>query len=94
MTGSPLRRLHNKTASPSQTWRGTSDSAAREMPKSMTRGPSSASSTFAGLRSRCSTSAARIALGLSARPAASVSNEPAGNGPCAFIASCNDGPRT
>ena len=65
-----------------------------EMPKSMTRGPSSASSTFDGLRSRCTTPAAWIALRLSARPAASVSSAPVGSGPCAFIASCNDGPGT
>ena len=63
------------------------DSTAREMPKSMTRGPSSASSTFDGLRSRCTTPAAWIALRLSARPAASVSSDPAGNGPWSSIAS-------
>ena len=39
-------------------WVSMVDSAAREMPKSMTRGPSSASSTFDGLRSRCTTPAA------------------------------------
>ena len=62
------------------------DSTAREMPKSMTRGPSSAISTFDGLRSRCTTPAAWIALRLSARPAASVSSDPAGNGPWSAIA--------
>ena len=70
------------------------DSAAREMPKSMTRGPSSAISTFDGLRSRCTTPAAWIALRLSARPAVSVSNELAGSGPCSFIASLSEGPGT
>jgi hypothetical protein len=43
--------------------------AAREIPKSITRGPSSASSTFDGFRSRCTTPAAWIAQRLSARPA-------------------------
>jgi len=33
-------------------------SAASEIPKSMTRGPSSASSTFEGFKSRCTTPAA------------------------------------
>jgi hypothetical protein len=33
-------------------------SAAREMPKSMIRGPSSANSTFDGFRSRCTMPAA------------------------------------
>ena len=70
------------------------DSTAREMPKSMTRGPSSAISTFDGLRSRCTTPAAWIALRLSARPAVSVSNELAGSGPCSFIASVSEGPGT
>ena len=34
----------------------------------------------------CTTPAAWIALRLSARPAASVSSDPAGNGPCLAIA--------
>ena len=50
-------------------------STAREIPKSITRGPSSASSTFAGLRSRCTTPAAWIALSPSASPAASARTE-------------------
>src|ERR1700684_3191032 len=53
---------------------------AREIPKSITRGPSSASSTFDGFRSRCTTPAAWIAARPSASPAASVENEPAGSG--------------
>ena len=70
------------------------DSTAREMPKSMTRGPSSATSTFDGLRSRCTTPARWIALRLSARPAASVSSELAGSGPWSLIASVSEGPGT
>jgi len=70
------------------------DSAALEMPKSMTRGPSAASSTFDGLRSRCTTPAAWIALRLSARPAASVSSDPAGSGPWEATASDSEGPGT
>ena len=70
------------------------DSAAREMPKSMTRGPSWAISTFDGLRSRYTTPAAWIALRLSARPAASVSSELAWSGPWSLIASASEGPGT
>jgi hypothetical protein len=70
------------------------DSTAREIPKSMTRGPSSAISTFDGLRSRCTTPARWIALRLSARPAASVSSELAGSGPWSLIASASEGPGT
>ena len=71
------------------------DSAAREMPKSMTRGPSSASRTFDGLRSRrTSTPAAWIALRLSARPAASATSDVSGSGPCVSTASASEGPGT
>ena len=70
------------------------DSAAREMPKSMTRGPSSASSTFDGLRSRCTTPTAWIALRLSASPAASASSDASGSGPCVSTASASEGPGT
>ncbi len=66
----------------------------REMPKSITRGPSLASSTFDGFRSRCTTPAAWIALRPSARPAASCSTEPAGSGPCSATASASEGPDT
>ena len=59
----------------------------------MTRGPSSAISTFDGLRSRRTTPAAWIALRLSARPAASVSSDPAGP-PLAAIALASEGPGT
>ena len=67
---------------------------AREMPKSITRGPSSASSTFDGFRSRCTTPAAWIAARPSASPAASVKTDPAGSGPYASTASASDGPGT
>ena len=68
--------------------------AAREIPKSITRGPSGASSTLAGFRSRCTTPAAWIALSPSASPAASASTERAGSGPCRSTASASDGPAT
>jgi hypothetical protein len=61
-------------------WVSTVASAAREIPKSITRGPSSASSTFEGFRSRCTTPAAWIASRPSASPAASVSTEATGSG--------------
>jgi hypothetical protein len=44
-------------------------SAARAIPKSITRGPSGASSTLDGLRSRCITPAAWMACNASATPA-------------------------
>ena len=55
--------------------------AAEAIPKSMIRGPSSASSTFEGFRSRWMTPAAWIALMPSASPAASASTVPGGSGP-------------
>ena len=70
------------------------DSAAREMPKSMTCGPSCASRTFDGFRSRCTTPAAWIAVRLSARPAASASTDPSGSGPWLSTASASEGPGT
>src|SRR6266699_621867 len=75
-------------------WVSMVDSTAREMPKSMTRGPSSASRTLDGLRSRCTTPAAWIALRLSARPAASASSDASGSGPCVSTASASEGPGT
>ena len=75
-------------------WVSVVDSAAREMPKSMTRGPSSASSTFDGFRSRCVTPAAWIAASASASPAASASSDASGSGPCSFTASASEGPGT
>ena len=68
--------------------------AAEEMPKSMIRGPSWASSTLEGLRSRWMTPAAWIALSPSASPAASASTEPSGSGPCCSTASDSDVPGT
>ena len=78
----------------SPVWVSVVDSAAREMPKSMTRGPSSASSTFDGFRSRCVTPAAWIAASASASPAASASSDASGSGPCSFTASASEGPGT
>ena len=75
-------------------WVSMLASVAREMPKSMTRGPSSASSTFDGFRSRCTTPAAWIACRPSASPAASVMTDPAGSGPRSSSASASDGPAT
>ena len=66
-----------------------------EMPKSMTRGPSSASSTLEGFRSRCTTPAAWMALRPSASPAArvaSVLRRAAGRG--SLTASASEGPAT
>ena len=56
-------------------------SAARAMPKSITRGPSVASSTLAGLRSRCTTPQAWIACSASTSPASSGHSACSGNGP-------------
>ena len=69
-------------------------SAAEEMPKSMIRGPSAASRTLDGLRSRWMTPAAWIALSPSASPAASASTDCAGSGPCCSTASDSDVPGT
>jgi hypothetical protein len=64
----------------------------REIPKSISRGPSSARSTFDGFRSRCTTPAACIALRPSANPAASLSTMDSGMGPRVATASASDGP--
>src|SRR5690348_11646075 len=69
-------------------------SAAREIPKSMIRGPSSASSTLAGFRSRCTIPAAWIAPRPSASPAASASTDEAGSRPWLATVSASDGPAT
>ena len=68
--------------------------AAEEIPKSMIRGPSGASSTLDGLRSRWMTPAAWIALSPSASPAASASTVVAGSGPCCSTASVSEAPGT
>src|SRR4029077_4725014 len=69
-------------------------SAAWEIPKSITRGPSKASSTLDGLRSPCTTPAAWIAVRLLARPAASASSDEEVSGPQSRTASDRDGPAT
>ena len=68
--------------------------AAREMPKSITRGPSGDSSTFEGFRSQCTTPAAWMALRLSASPAASASAGRMAIGPSPVTASASEGPDT
>ena len=69
-------------------------STAREIPKSMTRGPSGASNTFDGFRSLCTMPAAWIARSPSASPAANSSTALTGNGPCCDTASASEGPAT
>ena len=64
----------------------------REIPKSISRGPSSARSTLAGFRSRCTTPAVWMAARPSASPAASLSTNAAGMGPRSAMASPSDGP--
>ncbi len=67
---------------------------ANEMPKSMTRGPSLASSTFEGLRSRCTTPAAWIASSASASAPPSARTDASGQGPCAVTAPSSGSPAT
>jgi hypothetical protein len=69
-------------------------SAATEMPKSMTRGPSAAISTLGGLRSRCTTPAAWIASSASPSAAPRADTEDSGHGPCSATASDRDIPGT
>ena len=69
-------------------------STAEEMPKSMIRGPSGASRTLDGLRSRWMTPAAWIAFRPSASPAASAISVAVGSGPCCSTASASDVPGT
>ena len=69
-------------------------SSAREMPKSITRGPSVASSTLDGLRSRCTRPARWMACSASASPAARASTDSTGSGPLSSTASVSDGPGT
>jgi hypothetical protein len=69
-------------------------SAGREMPKSMIRGPSMASSTFDGFRSRCTRPVACTAASPPASPAASVRTAVTLNGPWLATAPANDGPAT
>ncbi len=69
-------------------------SAARAMPKSMTRGPSAASSTLAGLRSRCTTPQAWIACSASTSPPSSGHSACSGSGPCSVTIWSRAGPGT
>ena len=69
-------------------------SAARAMPKSITRGPSVASSTLAGLRSRCTTPQAWIACSASTSPASSGHSACSGSGPCSVTSWSREGPGT
>ncbi len=72
----------------------TVPSSARAMPKSITRGPSSASSTLPGFRSRCTSPQSWMTRSASASPAASFSTASSGSGPAAVTTSCSDGPAT
>ncbi len=69
-----------------------SASTLRTMPKSMTRGPSSARRTLEGLRSRWTRCAAWIDTSASASPAASASTARGSKGPCSATARSRDGP--
>ncbi|MDQ0762958.1 hypothetical protein QF027_005593 [Streptomyces canus] len=64
----------------------------REMPKSMTLGPSSASSTLLGLRSRWTTPTRWMSRSASASPAISRRNSEGGMGPFRFTSSERVGP--
>ena len=68
--------------------------AARAIPKSVRRGPSSASKTFEGWRFPCTRPAAWMASSPSASPLASISRASAGTGPRSRIASASVGPST
>lgn len=69
-------------------------SAAREMPKSITRGPSSAIRTLLGFRSRCTTPARWMSRSASTRPSASVRNARPVNGPSLATMSASVRPGT
>ena len=62
-------------------WVAAVPSVARAIPKSMTRGPSSASSTLPGLRSRWISPTRWISVSASARLAASTRRLGSGSGP-------------
>ncbi len=64
----------------------------REMPKSMTFGPSSASSTLLGFRSRCTTPTRWMSRSASASPAVSLRNWTESMGPFRFTCSASVGP--
>ncbi len=63
-------------------------------PNPVTRGPSSASRTFEGLRSRCTSPASWMARRPSASPVASARTSAAGSGPWSRTASASVGPAT
>ncbi len=69
-------------------------SAAREIPKSMTRGPSPAIRTFPGLRSRWTTPARWISRSASTRPRASRRSSLPRSGPCSRMRAARVGPDT
>ncbi len=69
-------------------------SAAREIPKSMTRGPSSAIRTLAGFRSRCTTPTPWMSRSASTSPNASRRSSAPFSGPTARIRSASEGPGT
>ena len=68
--------------------------SARAIPKSITRGPSGASSTLDGLRSRWMTPTAWIACSASATPAMRRKAIASGIGPLRSMTSSRDGPCT
>ncbi len=67
-------------------------SAARAIPKSMMRGPSSAKITLLGFRSRWTSPQAWIAASPSASPAPSRHTRSRPNGPPSATACCSEGP--
>jgi hypothetical protein len=69
-------------------------SAARAMPKSITRGPPGARRTFDGFRSRWISPAAWMAFRASDTPAIRMSTVRSGMGPYSWTASRSDGPGT
>jgi len=69
-------------------------SRTRAMPKSMTRGPSGASSTFSGFRSRCTTPAPWMAAMAVAMPMASRCSASPSYGPACATAARRLGPST
>jgi hypothetical protein len=69
-------------------------SSARAMPKSMTRGPSGARRTFAGLKSQWTTPAWWMATSAVAVPIASRSSSAPRRGPDRATSPASDGPST
>ncbi len=64
------------------------------MPKSISRGPSAASSTLPGFRSRCTRPLAWMARSASASPAASFHTASSGSGPFLATVSWSEGAGT